>query len=121
MAGLITFMNSTVGRIVRVVLGLVLIWLGLMGPLAGSTGGVIVAINKDADAPIFKEFPVSFAATGKSVDAINAALLERGILGGASLKRDFPWLGESALYAVTEIHGADEIERLATSLEEVLR
>ncbi len=44
MAGLITFMNSTVGRIVRIVLGLVLIWLGLMGPLAGSTGGVIVAI-----------------------------------------------------------------------------
>ncbi len=33
MAGLITFMNSTVGRVVRVILGLALIWLGLMGPL----------------------------------------------------------------------------------------
>lgn len=44
MAGLITFMNSTVGRVVRVILGLALIWLGLMGPLADSTGGVIVAI-----------------------------------------------------------------------------
>lgn len=44
MAGLITFMNGTAGRILRIVLGLVLIWLGLLGPLAGSTGGVIVAI-----------------------------------------------------------------------------
>lgn len=44
MSGLITFMNGTVGRILRIVLGLVLIWLGLLGPLAGSTGGIIVAI-----------------------------------------------------------------------------
>lgn len=44
MAGLITFMNGAAGRILRIVLGLVLIWLGLLGPLAGSTGGVIVAI-----------------------------------------------------------------------------
>lgn len=44
MAGLVAFMNSTVGRVLRIVLGLVLIWLGLMGPLANSTGGVIVAI-----------------------------------------------------------------------------
>lgn len=44
MAGLFTFMNSMAGRILRIVLGLVLIWLGLLGPLAGSTGGVIVAI-----------------------------------------------------------------------------
>ena len=44
MAGLITFMNGTIGRIVRIVLGLALIWLGLLGPMAGSTGGVIVAV-----------------------------------------------------------------------------
>jgi hypothetical protein len=44
MAGLITFMNGTAGRILRIVLGLVLIWLGLLGPLAGTTGGVIVAV-----------------------------------------------------------------------------
>lgn len=84
----------------------------------GQIPGVVAGL---ADAPFFKEFPVSFAATGKTVEAVNAALLDRGILGGAPLKCDFPWLGESALYAVTEIHGADEIERLATALEEVLR
>ena len=44
MAGFLDFMRSGVGRILRIVLGLVLIWLGLMGPLAGSTGGVIVAV-----------------------------------------------------------------------------
>ena len=44
MAGFLDFMRSGVGRILRIVLGLVLIWLGLMGPLAGSTGGAIVAV-----------------------------------------------------------------------------
>lgn len=44
MAGLITFMNGAAGRILRIVLGLALMWLGLLGPLAGSTGSVIVAI-----------------------------------------------------------------------------
>ena len=39
MAGFLNFMRSGIGRILRIVLGLVLIWLGLMGPMAGSTGG----------------------------------------------------------------------------------
>lgn len=44
MAGLISFMNSTVGRLLRIILGLVLIWAGLLGPMQGTTGGYIVAI-----------------------------------------------------------------------------
>ncbi len=44
MAGFLSFMRSGIGRILRIVLGLVLIWLGLMGPLAGTTGGAIVAV-----------------------------------------------------------------------------
>ncbi|MEZ4770769.1 MAG: DUF2892 domain-containing protein [Caldilineales bacterium] len=44
MAGFLNFMRSGIGRILRIVLGLVLIWLGLMGPMAGSTAGVIVAV-----------------------------------------------------------------------------
>ena len=44
MAGLITFMNGAFGRILRIVLGLALIWLALLGPMADTTGGVIVAI-----------------------------------------------------------------------------
>lgn len=44
MAGLVTFMNGVVGRILRIVLGLVLMWLGFLGPLQGTTGGTIVGI-----------------------------------------------------------------------------
>jgi glycine dehydrogenase subunit 1 len=51
---------------------------------------------------------------------VNAALLERGILGGKDLSRDIPELGQSALYAVTEIHAPDDIERLAAALGDIL-
>lgn len=44
MAGLITFMNGMAGRILRIVLGLILVWLGFLGPGAGTTWGVIVGI-----------------------------------------------------------------------------
>jgi len=42
MSGLITFMNGTLGRVLRIVLGLVLIYLGLT--VVGGTAGIIVAI-----------------------------------------------------------------------------
>lgn len=42
MAGLIAFMNSTIGRILRIVIGLALIWAGLT-QMSG-IGGYIVAI-----------------------------------------------------------------------------
>ena len=42
MAGLISFMNSTAGRLLRIILGLVLIWAGLTQ--VGGVGGYIVAI-----------------------------------------------------------------------------
>lgn len=44
MSGLIAFMNGTVGRILRIVIGLVLIYIGLMGSMKGTTGGTIVAV-----------------------------------------------------------------------------
>ena len=68
-----------------------------------------------------REVVVSFEGTGKSVAAINAALRERGIFGGRDLSADLPWLGQAALYAVTENHGQADIDRLAAALAEVLR
>ena len=68
----------------------------------------------------FKEFVVDFTATGKTVAEVNAALRERGIFGGKDLSRDFPELGQSALYCVTEVHTADDIERLVEALREVI-
>ncbi len=71
-------------------------------------------------APFFKELVVGFDGTGKTVAEINGALRERGIFGGKDLSREFPELGQSALYCVTEIHTKADIDRLADSLREVI-
>jgi len=68
----------------------------------------------------FKEFVVAFEGTGKSVAEINRALLGHRIFGGKDLSLEFPHLGSSALYCVTEMHGKDDIRRLAAALREVL-
>ena len=68
----------------------------------------------------FKEFVVSFDDTGRTVAEINAALRDHGIFGGHDLSAEFPHLGQSALYAVTEVHTQADIDRLASTLEEVL-
>ena len=69
----------------------------------------------------FKEFVVNFDATGKTVAAIDEALRARGIFGGKDLSREFPELGQSALYCVTEIHDREDIDRLAGTLGEIVR
>ncbi|MEG2282154.1 MAG: aminomethyl-transferring glycine dehydrogenase subunit GcvPA [Rikenellaceae bacterium] len=69
----------------------------------------------------FKEFIVNFKGTGKSVKEINVALLEKGIFGGKDLSSEFPELGESALYCVTEIHNKSAIDRLVIALEEIVK
>jgi glycine dehydrogenase subunit 1 len=68
----------------------------------------------------FKEFVVDFTETRMTVAGINAALLEHGIFGGKDLSAEFPELGQSALYCVTEFHNQTEIERLASAVKEVL-
>lgn len=67
----------------------------------------------------FKEFVVNFDGLGRTVAEINKQLLSFGIFGGKDLSRDFPELGESALYCVTEIHTSADIERLANAIEKV--
>jgi len=73
------------------------------------------------DGPFFKEFVVSFADTGKTVSELNAGLRERGIYGGKDLSCEFPALGQSALYCVTETHTQADIDRLVEALSEVIR
>jgi glycine dehydrogenase subunit 1 len=68
----------------------------------------------------FKEFVVNFDDTGKNVAEINAALRDEGIFGGKDLSSDFPELGQSALYSVTEVHTHSDIERLAGALQKVI-
>lgn len=71
-------------------------------------------------AGFFKEFVVNFDGTGKTVAEINGGLRRHRIFGGKDLSRERPELGESALYCVTEVHTADDIDRLAAALEEVV-
>lgn len=66
----------------------------------------------------FKEFTVSFE--DKTVGEIHRELLSRGIHGGKSLVEEFPELGETALYCVTELHTKEDIDLLVSALEEVL-
>jgi len=70
--------------------------------------------------PHFKEFIVNFDETGKTVAEINKKLLSYGIFGGKDLSRDYPELGQSAQYCVTEVHTLDDINQLVSALKEVL-
>ena len=45
---------------------------------------------------------VNFDGAGKTVAEVNESLLEKGIFGGKDLSAEFPELGQSALYCVTE-------------------
>jgi glycine dehydrogenase subunit 1 len=69
----------------------------------------------------FKEFVVDFTGTGKSVADINAKLRKQKIFGGKDLSKEIPQLGQSALYCVTEVHSADDIERLVSAIEQAVK
>lgn len=69
----------------------------------------------------FKEFTVNFDKTKKTVRDVHEGLLRRQIHGGKDISSEFPELGETALYCVTEINSKEDIDHLAAVLEEVLR
>lgn len=67
--------------------------------------------------PFFNEFVVHCP---KSVEDINADLLEYGILGGYNLGEAFgPSMAQNMLVAVTEMNSREDIETLAEALAEV--
>jgi glycine dehydrogenase subunit 1 len=68
----------------------------------------------------YQEFVVDLNGTGRTVAEINRALLARGIFGGKDLSAEFPAMGQSALYCVTEVHTQRDIDYLAAVLEEVV-
>jgi glycine dehydrogenase subunit 1 len=67
--------------------------------------------------PHFKEFVVNFDKTGKTAGRINQALHEEGIFGGKDLSAEFPSLGQSALYCVTEVHTQADIDRFVNTIQ----
>ncbi len=72
------------------------------------------------EAAHFKEFTVNFDEADIKVGEMHKRLLEHGIHGGKGIKHEFPELGETALYCVTEIHSQQEIDKLADAMKEIL-
>ncbi len=87
---------------------------------AAKTLSRIKGVRIQFPAGFFKEFVVNFDKTGKSVARINKALRRHRIFGGKDISGDFPELGQSALYCVTEVHTREDIDRLAAALKEVV-
>jgi glycine dehydrogenase subunit 1 len=73
------------------------------------------------DSPHFKEFTVNFDKAHRSVQSVHEDLLFYGVHGGKNIAKEFPELGETALYCVTEIHSKNDIDHLVTTLREVLK
>ena len=112
------------------------VYLALMGPqgiveigesIMARSHYAALEISKIAgvEAPVFqslhfKEFVVNFDGTGKTVAEINLGLMACQIFGGKDLTKEFPELGNSALYCVTEIHTKADIDRLVNALTEVI-
>ena len=67
--------------------------------------------------PYFDEFAVK---TPLPPGEINSALRDLGIVGGYDLSRDYPEVGDTMLFCVTETRTREEIETLATALEEIV-
>lgn len=68
----------------------------------------------------FKEFTVSIERSGIDINDINQHLLQHNMLGGKPLEREFPELGTTALYCVTELHTKDQIDLLCENLTRIL-
>ncbi len=66
--------------------------------------------------PFFKEFVVNFDNTGISVADVNKRLLQHKIFGGKDISAEFPELGQSALYCITEIMTQEDIDGLVQAL-----
>jgi glycine dehydrogenase subunit 1 len=112
------------------------VYLALMGPQGLAEIGEVImqkshyaAMQLDTikgvkspmfDGPFFREFVVNFDDTGKTVAEINTALLAQGIFGGKDLNKEFPELGNSALFCITELHRRADIDRLIATVREVV-
>jgi glycine dehydrogenase subunit 1 len=81
-------------------------------------GGIVAPVF---ESPHFEEFTVRFEGTKKAVRGVNKSLLKYGIQGGKDITKEFPELGKTALYCVTEVHTQEEIDKLAVALEEVVK
>jgi len=66
----------------------------------------------------FQEFTVNFG--NKPIGDVHAKLLEHNVHGGKDISKEFPELGEVALYCVTEVHSKADIDALTDALQDIL-
>jgi len=69
----------------------------------------------------FDEFTVNFDNFGLGVKEANKRLLRCGVHGGRDVSAEFPELGQTALYCVTEVHSIEDIKNLAQALATIVR
>jgi glycine dehydrogenase subunit 1 len=86
--------------------------------LLSGIDNITVPVFKSAH---FKEFTVNFDRTDFTVDEVNKRLLKRQVQGGKDLSKEFPQLGQTALFCVTEVHLKEQIQRLADAVKGILR
>jgi len=60
-----------------------------------------------------------FSMCINGADSVDRKLRKKGIIGGRNLAKDFPELKESRLFAVTEVHTKEDMDRLICSIHEV--
>ena len=85
--------------------------------MLGEVRGVTVPRFKS---PHYQEFVVSFDGKKGTLAKLHKSLLGQGVHGGKSLVKDFPELGESALFCVTEATSSESNDRLRLLMEKLL-
>jgi glycine dehydrogenase subunit 1 len=111
------------------------IYMSLLGPTGLKQVGETIAYNANytakmldkisgvkapaLDGLIWKEFVVQFEndVTARSV---HEDLIARGFHGGRILTDEFPLLGESMLFCVTEVHSKETIDELIQTIESIV-
>ena len=111
------------------------IYMSLLGPTGLKQVGETIAYNANYTAKMFdkiagvqapsigqsiwKEFVVRFE-NGVTAKTIHDGLIERGLHGGRILTDEFPALGESMLFCVTEVHSKETIDELIQAVEDIV-
>ncbi len=111
------------------------VYMSLLGPTGLRTLGETIALKSNYAANrlngirgvkspaigefIWKEFVVQFE-NGVTAKQVHDGLLRQGIQGGKILTDEFPEMGESMLFCVSEIHGQSTIDMLVKAVDEIL-
>ncbi len=68
----------------------------------------------------FKEFTVNIDRVKLSCSEFQGKLLEKGLIFGKSVEREYPELGKTLLACTTEVHLKEDLDYLANSIREVV-